>query len=287
MSKFLKGDRVRRSLDTGDWYSIKPGDVATVSKDQRDNVLELEGHSGVHFSAHKFELVHRPSTIIPSPFAIGDKVRRCDDAGTSQNCEPGGIYTVNCVNPDGRGGFDIGTTADIGPPAPNHYASNFDLVEKAPSRKLPTRAEISAPIKPEGVYNPNVGHAKDGGGLQQHSIGGPFPFVLVGIDNPTGLEPGLYWYVQDKAGNRCTIHMKSCARAGKVAAHLSTEYPSGINTTNRGETPPLWRSEGYIKPKSETVTVTLTRADAEAFGGPGQWGIPHNQRIAAAIEAAL
>lgn len=126
-----------------------------------------------------------------------------------------------------------------------------------------------APIKPEGAYNPhnagaplpgyapNIGHSKDGGGLQQHSIGGPFPFVLVGIDNPTGLEPGLYWYVQDKAGDRCTIHIKDCERAGKVAAYLSTTYPGGICSHT---TPDLSLSEGYINP---LVQLTLTREAAE------------------------
>ena len=35
------------------------------------------------------------------------------------------------------------------------------------------------------------------GGLQGWSVGAPYPYLVVAIDNPTGMPPGLYWYVVD------------------------------------------------------------------------------------------
>lgn len=35
------------------------------------------------------------------------------------------------------------------------------------------------------------------GGLQGWSVGSPYPFLVVAIDNPTGYPAGLYWYVVD------------------------------------------------------------------------------------------
>lgn len=115
-------------------------------------------------------------------------------------------------------------------------------------------------LEPLPGYAPNIGHATDGGGLQQHSIGGPFPFVLVGIDNPTGLEPGLYWYVQDKTGKRCSVHTKDCNLAANWAAYNARKHPDG---NAPWPTPLLQDSDGYIQPKP--VTVTLTAEEAAHF----------------------
>lgn len=108
-------------------------------------------------------------------------------------------------------------------------------------------------------------------GLQAHSVGGPFPFVVVGIDNPTGLEPGLYWYVQDVTGKRCTIHTRSCSLAGDWAASYVARFPGGVYTAS---TPNLERSEGYIVPKPATVTLpfeVVAALDAYFGGDGGDW----------------
>lgn len=141
----------------------------------------------------------------------------------------------------------------------NRQRDNVLYLEGFDQAYTTNRFELANPaaIKPEGAYNPNVGHATDGGGLQQHSIGGPFPFVLVGIENPRGLQPGTYWYVQDKAGQRCTIHFRKCDDAADHAAKLATKYPCGSSASTE---PPLRESEGYIPPD---ITVTLTRQQAE------------------------
>lgn len=110
-------------------------------------------------------------------------------------------------------------------------------------------------------YAPNIGHASDGSGIQKHSIGGPFPFVVVGIDNPTGLKPGLYWYVQDKTGRRCTAHLKDSQRILNAAEHLAETFPNGISLY---ATPPLSDSDGYIRPAppvQPTITVELTASE--------------------------
>ena len=57
------------------------------------------------------------------------------------------------------------------------------------------------------------------GGLQGHSIGKPYPYMVVSIDNPTDMPKGLYWYVVDSRQgstdlkDRCGITMK-----GKLAS---------------------------------------------------------------------
>lgn len=35
------------------------------------------------------------------------------------------------------------------------------------------------------------------GGIQEWSVGAPYPYVVVAIDNPSGFPKGLYWYVVD------------------------------------------------------------------------------------------
>lgn len=180
MTKFIKGDRVKRQDDTRGFCGVEPGGEYTVAT-CGDRHLRLEGSSAL-FVVDKFDLVHRPA-------------KRNPDATT------------------------------------------------------------------EG-YKPNIGHTKDGGGLQQHSVGGPYPFVLVGIDNPAGLKPGLYWFVQDKTGRRVTAHRRSCDHTGNVAASLSQLYPDGICPD---PTPDLSLSEGYIKPLPKLVTLEITRAAAEVL----------------------
>ena len=167
-------------------------------------------------------------------FNKGDRVVRVGyNHGSAQQGKK--VYTVNRqdFNTLYLEGCTLGYAADL-----------FDLLKPAA-------------IKPEGAYNPNVGHTTDGGGLQQHSIGGPYPYIVVAVDNPTGLEPGLYYYVQDKAGNRCTAHTKSAEKVIRVAATLAENRPEG---TTGFPPPDLSRSEGYISP---TITVELNREAAE------------------------
>lgn len=153
-------------------------------------------------------------------------------------------------------------------------AHKFDLVIGATRTFSGGPANVQNLPKAEGAYNPhnagaplpgyapNIGHTKDGGGLQQHSVGGPYPFVVVGIDNPTGLKPGLYWFVQDKTGRRVTAHRRSCDHTGNVAANLSQLYPDGICPD---PTPDLSHSDGYIPPLPAMVTIELTREAAEVL----------------------
>jgi hypothetical protein len=165
-------------------------------------------------------------------FNKGDQIKRTGvDYG---NVQTGFIYTVESqVGPHEVKLLDIRGTFD---------PKLFELFVAAP--------------KAEGAYNPNIGHTTDGGGLQQHSVGGPYPYIVVGIDNPTGLEPGLYYYVQDKAGNRCTPHTKSAEKVIRQAATLASERPEG---TTGHPTPGLERSEGYLSP---IVTIELNREAA-------------------------
>lgn len=54
------------------------------------------------------------------------------------------------------------------------------------------------------------------GGLQGWSVGAPYPYLVVAIDNPSGMPQGLYWYVVD-------------TRKG------STDFKDRIGATHKGK----------------------------------------------------
>ncbi len=133
---------------------------------------------------------------------------------------------------------------------------------------------------------PVKGHTADGGGLQNHSVGGPYPYIVVAIDNPTGLEPGLYYYVQDKRGDRCTIHTRSASLAVEWAAVHREMNPRGYDGLG---IPDIKVSEGYIKPEPTEVTITLAHKDAVTLSWllavvGGDAGLSLNKSVRAQFE---
>lgn len=57
------------------------------------------------------------------------------------------------------------------------------------------------------------------GGLQGHSIGKPYPYMVVSIDNPTDMPKGLYWYVVDARQGSTDLQDRSgIAMKGKLAS---------------------------------------------------------------------
>lgn len=61
------------------------------------------------------------------------------------------------------------------------------------------------------------------GGIQQWSVGAPYPFIVVAIDNPTGMTKGLYWYVADtRNGSTDFKDRVGPAHKGKLAALYAT-----------------------------------------------------------------
>lgn len=174
----------------------------------------------------------------------------------------GSTYIVDC---------QVGNTLYVEGFIAGYTASSFELANVVrPASPWPFRGTHKGTFsgsqinlqnlpKAEGAYNPNVGHTTDGGGLQQHSIGGPFPFVLVGIENPKGLRPGTYWYVQDKTGRRVTAHHRNCNMTGNIAAGLVSLYPDGICPD---ATPDLSASDGWIDP---IIKIELNREAAETL----------------------
>jgi hypothetical protein len=61
----------------------------------------------------------------------------------------------------------------------------------------------------------------DAGDIRGDSQGGPFPWIVVAVDNPTGLVPGLYWYVQLPSGERGSVYFTSADVAGDKAAQMN------------------------------------------------------------------
>lgn len=61
------------------------------------------------------------------------------------------------------------------------------------------------------------------GGLQGWSVGAPYPFIVVAIDNPTGMPKGLYWYVVDsRKGSLEFKDRVGATHKGKLASLYAT-----------------------------------------------------------------
>lgn len=72
------------------------------------------------------------------------------------------------------------------------------------------------------------------GGLQAHSVAGPYPYIVMAIDNPKGYPPGLYWYVVDSRKgstdfkDRCGVAMKGVLAATFAGCQASAMYQHNI-----------------------------------------------------------
>lgn len=92
-----------------------------------------------------------------NPFKAGDKVVALE---SSYGITRGGLYTVLRVRDDGIEFLD-----DEG----DHRRQHYDSYRAAVAGKV---------AEPEPVQA-NTGHMPDGSGIQQHSAGGHYPYVLV------------------------------------------------------------------------------------------------------------
>lgn len=59
------------------------------------------------------------------------------------------------------------------------------------------------------------------GGLQGWSVKAPYPFLVMAMDNPSGMPEGLYWYVVD-------------TRKG------STDFKDRVGATHKGQLASEW-----------------------------------------------
>lgn len=88
------------------------------------------------------------------------------------------------------------------------------------------------------------------GGLQDHSIGGPYPWIVVGIENPTYIHrevwetgagqdevetvrslPGTFYYVQNPDGSIGSVLYMKAETAHKHASDLKNGFtPQVVHT---------------------------------------------------------
>lgn len=86
------------------------------------------------------------------------------------------------------------------------------------------------------------------GGLQAHSVAGPYPFIVVALDNPTGYPPGLYWYVVDsRKGSTDLKDREGVAMKGPLAATWAGCHASALYLRHIKDEP-LWACEEAYNP---------------------------------------
>lgn len=67
------------------------------------------------------------------------------------------------------------------------------------------------------------------GGLQGWSVDAPYPYIVVAIDNPTGMPPGLYWYVVDsRKGSTDFKDRVGAASKGELASEYASCHASAL-----------------------------------------------------------
>lgn len=168
-NKFKVGDRVRRTTckNNGTGFTIRVGDVLTVAEVSETGWLyfDIPGvpRKSTPSDPEFFELVNEGN-----PFKTGDKVVALCEA---PDIREGGIYTITTVDGD-----VVGFRDDANDPRRWHYV-DFRAAIKGKDYD----------VAPEPVQA-NTGHMPDGSGIQQHSAGEHYPYVLVYRDKKQGCD---------------------------------------------------------------------------------------------------
>lgn len=97
------------------------------------------------------------------------------------------------------------------------------------------------------------------GDVRPESVGGPYPWIVVAIDNPTGVKPGTYYYVQNPDGIRGTFFTRSLQSAIDWAASRkktgSVARPSPRQLYAVDDEPDTWGLDYMFNP-NPTQPVT-------------------------------
>lgn len=67
------------------------------------------------------------------------------------------------------------------------------------------------------------------GGIQAWSVAAPYPFLVMAIDNPSGMPEGLYWYVVDtRKGSTDFKDRIGSAHKGQLASEWAHCHASAL-----------------------------------------------------------